>query len=431
MTRRLLLLLMLAAPGPVLAQESGPTEFTAAGIPVVHERIAGNEVVAVRLYLKGGSANLDSRHAGIENLMALASTHGTEKYSRDDFAARLAATGTEITSEANPDFTAISLKTTAEHWDEAWDLFSQAVLHPAFPEDEVALVRSQIVNQLKGRLDNPDAYITLLANELLYADHPYAMDPLGTVETVEALTPADLERWHDERLTKENLLFVVVGNVPPDDVESKIEDAFEDLPATGGSARPVSAVASSDAQVEVTERELPTNYIRGVFPMPDPGHADFAAVRVAIDVLSDRLFEEVRTKRNLSYAVFAGLSQRRANYGLVYVTAVEPETTLPVMLAEIERLKTEPIPDERLAENVNVFLTQFWLGQETNMGRATTLGMFELNGGGWENSDAFVRGVRAVSPADIQRVARAYLKGIHFAVLGDPSKIGQDLFTSL
>jgi zinc protease len=125
------------------------------------------------------------------------------------------------------------------------------------------------------------------------------------------------------------------------------------------------------------------------------------------------------------------LSQRRANYGLVYVTAVEPDTTLEVMLHEVERLKTEPITNERLAENVNIFLTQYWLGQETNMGQAGTLGTFEIVGGGWENAARFVDGVRAVTPADIQRVAAAYLKDIHFVVIGNPGTIDDALFTSL
>ena len=126
----------------------------------------------------------------------------------------------------------------------------------------------------------------------------------------------------------------------------------------------------------------------------------------------------------------AGLSQRAANYGILYVTAVDPGTTLPVMLAELDRLKNEPISAERLAESVNVFLTQYWLGQETNMGQAQSLGTYELVGGGWERADTFSDRVRAVTPADIQRVARLYLDNIQYAVIGDPADIDQALFTS-
>jgi predicted Zn-dependent peptidase len=424
--------LALALPAAADAQEPAEvTEFTVAGIPVIYKPIGANEVIAVRLYIEGGSANLTPETAGIENFMTVASTRGTVKYTRDEFAALSSATGTAIGANANPDYTFLSLQAVSEHWDQAWDLFAEAALHPTFPDEEVALVRDQIVNQLKGRLDNPDAHLALLANEQFYAGHPYAVDPLGTVESVEAMTAEDLRARHAERMARENLLLVVVGNVPREDLERKIEASFGDLPATGGAATPVPPVVPSAPKVEVTERELPTNYIRGQFLSPDPGHPDFPAMQVATDILSDRLFEEVRTKRNLSYAVFAGLSQRRANYGLLYVTAVQPDTTLTVMLHEVERLKTEPISEERLAENVNVFLTQYWLAQETNMGQAGTLGAFELVGGGWEKAAEFVEGVRRVTPADIQRVAGTYMKDFHFVVIGNPSTIDSELFTSL
>lgn len=439
MTRavRSVLAIALAVPAlaaPVRAQQAKTPEveeFTAAGIPVVYQRIDANQVIAVRLYLKGGSAALTPETQGIENLMTAAATRGTEEYTRDEFAEKEAANGVRISTEAFPDYTAISLQAVRDRFDAGWDLFTQAVLHPTFPPEEVALARDRIVNQLKARRDDPDAYLAVLANREMYAGHPYALDPAGTPETVGALTAADLKKWHDRRLTKENLVFVVVGNVSREDVKARIEAAFAGLPATGGAAGAVPPVGASTPEVQVTERDLPTNYVRGEFAAPAPGDPDYAAARIALDVLSDRLFEEVRTKRNLSYAVYAVLSQRKANYGLLYVTAVQPDTTLEVMLQQVARLKDEPIPAHRLAEAVNVFLTRYWMGQETNMGRAATLGTFEVVGGGWRNADAFVHGVEALGPGDVREAARAWLKGLHFVVIGDPAAIDHALFTSL
>ena len=184
--------LALALPAAATAQQPAEvTEFTVAGIPVIYKPIRANEVIAVRLYIEGGSANLTPETSGIENFMTAAATRGTEKYSRDEFAALSSATGTAIGANANPDYTYLSLQAVSEHWDEAWDLFAQAALHPTFPDEEVALVRDQIINQLKGRLDNPDAYLALLANEQFYAGHPYAVDPLGTCAPV---TPSGWRR---------------------------------------------------------------------------------------------------------------------------------------------------------------------------------------------------------------------------------------------
>ena len=151
---------------------------------------------------------------------------------------------------------------------------------------------------------------------------------------------------------------------------------------------------------------------------------------MGINILSDRLFEEVRTKRNLSYAVGAGLIGNRVNAGFLYVTAVEPDTTLKVMRHEVERLAAEPISPNRLAETVNELLTAYQMGQEANMDQAATLGVYELVGGGWRRAGSYPDRVRAVTSADVQRVARRYLRNLRFVVIGDSSKVDRRLFTS-
>ena len=412
------------------AQGSGVTEFTAAGIPVILKPVTANEVIAVRLYLKGGSASLSPANAGIERLMGEAATRGTAKYPKETFDARRVATGTSIGSSAGNDFSVMTLQAVRRHWDEAWDLFAQAVAHPTFPAAEVELVRQRILNEIRQRTDNPDSYLNELGDSVLYTGHAYAVNPRGTAAAVQALGRDDLAKWHAARLTKENLLVVVVGNVTRADVEAKIASAFGALPRTGGAARAAQPVAAGRPELVVVERPLPTNYIMGVFPASSPADRDWAATRMAMSILSARLFEEVRTKRNLTYAVSAFVGARRANQGGLYVTAVEPETTLKVMLHEVRRLQQEPIPPKRLAEAANVFLTQYWMQQQANMDQAAALGSAELLGGAWERAYAFPAEVRAVTPQQIQEVARKYLRNARFVVIGDPKKIDRALFTS-
>jgi zinc protease len=265
----------------------------------------------------------------------------------------------------------------------------------------------------------------------VYAGNRYAVDPEGTVAAVTALKRDDLVRWHRQRLTKDNLVLVVVGNVTRADLEAKIAAAFGGLPAKGGPVASIAPLAARGAALALVPRALPTTYIMGLFPAPNAADADYAAMRVAIDVLTKRLFEEVRTKRNLSYAPAAWMNNVGLNVGALYVTAVAPDTTLKVMRHEVERLKTEPLAPQRLAETVNGFLTRYFLQQEANMGQAATLGAYELVGQGWRRADGFIARVRAVTPADVQRVTRKYLHDFRFAVVGDSAKIDRALFTSM
>ncbi len=412
------------------AQQAVTTKFFVSGVPVILKPVTANDVVAVRLYIRGGSSNLNASNAGIEGFMLETATHGTTRYGKDAFNAKLTETGTSISSDAGYDYSSMSLQAVRQHWNEAWDLFTEAALHPVFPATEVELVRAQLVDGLKRIPDDPDTYLTYLADSSLYAGHAYAVPPGGTPTTVGAISRDALETWHRQRFTKENLLLVVVGNVSRADLTRKIESTFGKLPASGGSAVRAPKLAAVTPSVMVVKRELPTNYITGYFAAPPPSDPDYAALRVATDILSDRLFEEVRTKRNLTYSVGAGLSSRVANRGSLYVTAVEPDTTLKVILTQVHRLQREPLPQSTLAENVNTFLTEFWIGQQSNMGQAQQLGLFELVGGGWENLARFVDAVRRVTPSDVERVATRYMQHARFAVIGDPTKIDQKLFTS-
>ena len=430
-TAAVLAALTLSSPADAQqASASGTTKFTVSGIPVIFKPVRANDVVAVRLYLRGGSANLTPRTAGIEALMLEAAQEGTRKYDKDVLNERLVETGTSITSEAGYDFSVLSVRGVRQHWNEAWDLFSEVALNPTFPASEVEIVRARMLDQLKRIPDNPDSYVSFLADSTLYAGHAYGARPGGNPQSMAAIQRDELAAWHRRRLTKENLLIVVVGNVTREDVRSKIAEAFGRLPATGGRAVAAGALKPVTSDVLVVKRELPTNYILGYFAAPAPSHPDFAALRVATDVLANRLFEEVRTKRNLSYAVSAGLGSRAANMGSLYVTAVQPDTTLRVIFSEVKRLQQEPLTPSRLAENVSTYLTRFWLNQQSSMGQAAQLGAFELIGGGWQNLYRFADAVRRVKPADVQRVARKYMQHGRFAVIGDPAKVNRAIYTS-
>jgi zinc protease len=432
MIRRALPAVLVVACASALAAQAPPavSKFTSGGITVILKPITGNDVVAARLYLRGGSPALTPATAGIERFIGAVATHGTAKYNKDEFARLATTTGTNIGSDVDWDLTVFTVQAVRQHWNEAWDLFTQATLHPTFPADEVEQVRGQIRDDLAQRRDDPDGMLHILADSLLHAGHSYAIDPSGTKEAIGGLTRDDLAQWHRRRFTKANLLLVVVGNVSRTDLDAKVAAAFNGLPATGGAAPAPARVAVAHPDLKAVQRDLPTNYILGSYMAPGPGDPMYAAIQVAVSVLSERLFEEVRTKRNLTYAVGAGVDYNIVNHGDLYVTAVQPDTTLKVMQTEVRKLQRELVPAARVAQTVNVFLTRFLMSQQTNMGQAANLGRWELIGGGWANARTYLDRVRAVTPADVQHAARSYMRSFSFAMLGDTTKVNRAFVTS-
>jgi predicted Zn-dependent peptidase len=152
-------------------------------------------------------------------------------------------------------------------------------------------------------------------------------------------------------------------------------------------------------------------------------------MQVAAAMLRDRVFEEVRVKRNLSYAPSAFLSSQAANVGGIYVSAVDANQAIRVMLDEIRRLQTQAVSETDITGVVSQYLTTYYMGQETNAAQAASLAEYELIGGGWRNSFDTIARLRAVTPTDVQRVSQKYMRNIRFVVLGNPAQIDKTVFT--
>ena len=99
------------------------------------------------------------------------------------------------------------------------------------------------------------------------------------------------------------------------------------------------------------------------------------------------------------------------------------------MLSEIGRLQNEPVSEDDIHAVIAQYLTTYYLGQETNAAQAGELAQYELIGGGWRNSVNFLEKLTAVTPADIQRVAKNYMRNIRFVVLGNPKSVDTVVFT--
>ena len=405
------------------------SEFDVNGLKVLLKRREGSLTVAAGLFIRGGAANINAQNAGIETLMLSAATEATTNFPREKMRSELARMGTLLGSSSNNDYSVLSLGTTRMHFDRSWEIFTDVALRPSFTKEDVALVQQRMVVSLSDDTDNPDVYLQKLQERVAYAGHPYLNDTSGTPETIAKLTPDDLRRYHDQLMQSSRLLLVIVGDLNPSEVRDLVTASFGKLPRGNYKPQEVPALSFEKSTVEVTPRELPTNYIQGLFTAPTLTSPDIYAMRVAASLLRDRVFEEVRVKRNLSYAPDAFLRTQAANVGGLYVTAVDANQSIRVMLNEIARLQSEPVSAEDIHAVVAQYLTTYYLGQETNAAQAGELAQYELIGGGWRNSVDFLEKLTAVTPADVQRVAQKYMRNIRFVVLGNPNSVDTNVFT--
>ncbi|MFN2576199.1 MAG: M16 family metallopeptidase [Pyrinomonadaceae bacterium] len=412
----------------IARQASLVSEFDVNGLKVLVKRREGSQTVAVQLYIRGGVENVTATNAGVEAFMLNVASEASANYPRDRMRKELARMGTVIGESVNYDYSALAMVATRANFDKSFDIFADVAMNPSFTKEDVDLVKTRLVASLSGDTDEPDSYLQRLQEKVAYAGHPYLNRPEGTADTVRRLTAEDLRAYHKGIMQTSRLLLVIVGDLDPAQLKSRIAATLGKLPRGVYKSPVLPPLAFNASSVDITSRALPTNYIQGLFTAPSITSPDIYPMYVASSLLRDRVFEEVRVKRNLSYAPDAFLKTQAANIGGIYVTAVDANQAVRVMLNEMTRLQREPVSTDDITAVIAQFLTTYYIGQETNAAQAANMAQYELIGGGWRNSLQFLEKLRAVAPPDVQRVSQKYMRNIRFVVLGNPSQIDKTIF---
>jgi zinc protease len=424
--KRLLGLALLLITSTVAAQVDTTTvSYTVSGVRVIQRRTPAS-IVVTNLYLLGGLRQATAQTAGLENFLLAVSERGSQKYPRDVMRRALARTGSEIDVGPREDWTVVGVHTTPAALDSTWAIFAERLMHPTLDSADVEFVREQLVSGVRQRADSPDALLDYLSDSIAYAGQPYALSSVGTETTLGRISRAQLRAYHREQIVTSRMLLVVVGDVSRGKVESLVRGTIGRLPVGSYQWTAPVAPARLGADAVILPRALPTNYLQGFIAGPAASHPDAPALRVAAAVLSGRLFAEIRSRRNLTYAVSANYRDRGLTSIALYVTTTAPDTTVALMQNEVRFLEEANIPTENLGPLVAQFITEYFLDNETTTAQADFLARAELFRGDFHAGAQFVSELRKVTGDDIKRVVKLYFHDVRWAYVGDPSRLRRD-----
>ena len=413
--------LRASAPVPAPTPDTGTFTYEVGGIRVI-QRMAEGDIVVANLYLLGGVRQVTFENAGIELLLLEASERGTKTYPKERLRRLMSRLGTGIVVGAEPDWTTFGLRATRTTFDSTWAVLASRLMQPTLDSTEVELVRQQFVLGVSQRQDSPDALLEYLGDSIGFAGHAYAIPSAGTEHSLASISVSDLKKYSEEQMVKSRMLLVVVGDVPRAKVERLVNQSLARLPAGSYSWSLPDTLPRFKVRPEIVDRALPTNYIMGRYAGPKAGTKDYYALRITAAVLSGQLFGEIRSRRNLTYAVDAPFIDRAVAAGALYVTTVQPELTIDIMRQQLVGLRTGMIAEDALARLVHQFLTQFYLDNESNADQADFLAKSYLYEGDIRAVERFEQQLRAVTPQDIQRMAQRYMRDVRWTYIGDVKK---------
>ena len=415
-------LLWTGAGGPgqrTAAPDTLTIAYEVAGLRVIQRINRTSAVVAVRLYLLGGTRQVTERTAGIEALLLKTSEYGTTQF--PDAAARraMARTGCVVFLEPGVDWTVFGFAGLARDLATAWRVFADRVVHPSLAEVAVAQARGKLLTRARTRYSNPDERIRILATAALFQDHPYGLDPEGTEASLAVLTAGDLQAYARDQLVTSRMLLVVAGNAERAQVESLVATTLGQLPQ--GAYRWTLPPPAPELKTHwlVEHRAIPTNYLLAYFTGPPPTSRGYWAFRVATALLSSELRRSVRAERSLSYAAFAPFIDQAIPVGGAYASTPQPQQVLPLMLHAIESLAQSDLDYFALSRFVDGFTFDYLTDNSSAADQAEFLARAELYLGNYRLAGDFVKRLRSVRPEEIRAVARDYMRHIQYAYLGD------------
>jgi zinc protease len=438
---------LVAVTSPVCAQERPPRPLEARdvkippyeirtmpnGLRVVVVSQHEQPAVSLRLLVRAGSAQDPANKPGVAAMVGALIDQGTAKRSSEQISDAIDYVGGALGSGAGTDLSYVNVLVLKDSFDFALDLVSEVVQTPSFPQGELDRVREQALSAMGVNMQDPEFVADAVIDRLVYGFHPYGLPGNGTPESLQAITRNDLVQFHKTWFAPGNALLAVVGDVAPEEAFAGVARALgnweqRDTPS-------IEAMELPEAARRVVLVDRPNavqTEIRAGHVAIARKHPDYMALNLATKILggegANRLQNVLRSERGLTYGASADMDAFKQAGSIIAETDTQTSTTgeaLRLTIDEFSRLVREPVGDRELMGAQAYLAGSFPLSIETADDIALqvlNLLFFDLD---VKELETYRDRVNAVTSADIQRVARQFVKPARLSVVlvGDARQV--------
>jgi predicted Zn-dependent peptidase len=396
------------------------------GVRLVSESQPHAYSVTLGLWMEVGSRDESPLQGGISHFIEHMAFKGTPGRSALDIAReidRLGGLANAFTSKENTCFHARAL---TSHLPEMAGLLTDLALRPALDPQEMEREREVILQEIGSVEDTPDELVHVLFGQNYWPDHPLGRPVLGTVESVSALDRQAIQDYMGATYLPQATVVSAVGKLEHQRLLDLLGPALSELPQ-----RPSALTRRPPTPrpgLHVYSRELEQAHLALGMPAPSAtSNERFVAAILNLILggnMSSRLFQEVRERRGLAYAVYSYLSAYSDSGMLGVYLGVAPGRAveaLTVVRAEMERLGAEPVAEHELSDAKESLKGSILLAAENPESRMSRLARNEFNFGRDVPVDEVVAQVEAVTAEDLERLAASMLDTAQLGVtvLGD------------
>jgi zinc protease len=407
-------------PPPPSPQAGAQRTQLAGGLTLIVKTRRDVPLVSLVLAAPGGQGAETAADAGLYQLWSKAVTRGSQSHGPDELTALLEDRAASLHGFASRSTAGLVGSFLGQDWRLGLTLLSEAWLRPSFPADQVQKAKEEQLARLRSQDDQPTARAFKIFRRLLYHNHPYGQDPLGSPESLAGLDRQALLKAHQRLLGPQGLVLCVVGDVEPQAVRAELERLWNGAQGRAEMpALPAPLPPASPRREHVKEAKAAQTQILLGFPAPaatDPRRFAMQLWEAVLGGQGGRLFSDLRDKHSLAYSVqaFYSTAWQAGSFG-VYM-GVGPGKEAPALkgiLAHLQRARQEPPTVQELERAKNYLLGTQAVEQQTYEAQAMTMAVDELLGLGFDHYLKVPALVQAVTPAQMRQVAQEVLQPAH------------------
>jgi predicted Zn-dependent peptidase len=414
-------------PGPARDIKFPPYEIQTLpnGLQVVVVMHHEQPAVTMRLLIRAGTSSDPREKLGLAHLSASLLDQGTKTMSAEEMNDAVDFIGGAMGAGAGTDLTFLNMVVMKDSFDTGLKMLSDMARQPAFAPEEIERQRQQMLSGQKVSLEDPGYIANSVFDRLVYGFHPYGMPENGTPQTLARLTRDDLVAFHTRFFMPNNAILAIVGDVTAPEAFAAAKKIFGDWQKRDLPAQTFVGPPDPTRRVIVVNKPdaVQTEVRVGHIGIPRT-HPDYMAVNLAIRILggegSNRLHQVLRTERGLTYGAQANMDTLKESGDFEAETNTRSDATgevLRLIVDEFWRLQRERV-GERELDGAKAYLTgSFPLTIETPEAIAMQVVNALFYGLPLQELQNFRERVNAVTPDDIQRVAKALLRPDRLSVV--------------
>ena len=380
------------------------------GLCLLTEPMPAVRSVSLGAWLTRGSRHEGAERAGIAHFVEHMLFKGTATRSAEVIAQEIDSIGGQLDAFTAKEYAGYYVKVLDEHLPRAVDLLSDLLLNPAFADDEIRREQGVVLEEIKMVEDTPDDLAHEVFTASFWPEHPLGRPILGTAESVGALDASALRGYFADAYTAGNLVISAAGSVDAAAVRDLVGAAFAPLAAGGeplGTSEP-----SVDPRIELRDKDLEQAHLclgtRGYPQSHEDRYATYVLNTVLGGSMSSRLFQNIREKRGLAYAVSSSLTAYRdAGVVTVYVgcDGAAVAEVVDLVVEELRGMRRLPVPAAELQRAKDHLKGSCVLGLESTTSRMSHLAQCEMYFGRQVPLSETLAGIDHVTAEDVQRVA--------------------------